>query len=468
MTAPRAFYRPENPRYSIVASALDSVRFLLTASRRDPDGGLFCPSVDADVTAQPMRYRGRLMEGVGYCADTIFGVQAMARLARLLDSSLLEVAAYDFLDHALSTGFFASSDPPIRLYRDIESGQFLDNLEARPDYVELGHVARVGTQLLRVARLDPDDDRAQRCLRIAVETGSWIAGVDRCPNGWYPRRCTPDGRIVTYAPDAFGPVDLWKLGRQDGPDPIHDVSGAGSYAIELLAELTADGLADHRETLNADVELVKSEGGFFGSTNTDTESHAENVSYAALFQALLAASRVVGADSSAVVEFAVEHCLKPLRSFELVEDVDGIATKGLLYMEREWNAACMWETAEVAEAYLRAPAEVGSEFPVKALTILRSMALHHHGEFGFLTEATDWDGHSTVDRHFPGESVGDIATTHPFLNNLHVVSPTATYLESFALRVSGELGVDYYDSEGNAIWSDASHAALAAAEQAIP
>jgi hypothetical protein len=67
----------------------------------------------------------------------------------------------------------------------------------------------------------------------------------------------------------------------------------------------------------------------------------------------------------------------------------------------------------------------------------------------FLTEATDWDGHSTRERHFPGERYGDIITTHPFLNNLHVLQPTLTYLGRFAHRVAEAVGDAFYGLEGN-------------------
>ena len=50
-------------------------------------------------------------------------------------------------------------------------------------------------------------------------------------------------------------------------------------------------------------------GGFFGSTNTDTEDLAENVSYALSFQALLAAVDLL--EDNAIRAFAYEQCLTP-------------------------------------------------------------------------------------------------------------------------------------------------------------
>ena len=188
--------------------------------------------------------------------------------------------------------------------------------------------------------------------------------------------------------------------------------------------------------------------GHFGSTNSDTEDLHENVSYALAFQAIRQASEVL--DDPALRVFAYERCLAPLTGFELTHDLNGVATKGLLYMEDSWNSACTWEMAEAAQAYLVAFEDRSqTSDALKALTILRGMAMHHHGEYGFLTEAVDWDGHSTSLRHFPGERFGDIVTTHVFLNGLHVVQPTVTFLERFAVRGDeGDIS-GLYDLEGN-------------------
>lgn len=441
---PYAFYLPEDPGFTIVQSALESVRFLRTVSDTDADGALVCRSVDATPDGKLARYRGRLMEGTGYCADSVFGARMLVRAGRVLELPPIEAMGWSYLDHVLAAGFFDDADVPVLLYRDTETGRFLHNLEAREDYVELGHIARVGFQLLRLADLDPDEARASRCREIAVRTARWLVDAERCANGWYPRRATPQGRVYPFAPDAFGPTDLSTM---DLDDPIHDRSGAGVLVLELLAAVTAAGLLDARTALLSDTAAFVDAGGHFGSTNTDTEDLHENVSYALAFQALLAVADVL--EDPDLRSFAYESCLEPLRRFELTRDLNGVQTKGLLFMEDSWNAACTWEMAEAAQAYLVAYGDRGRRQHVtKALTILRGLAKHHHGAFGFLTEAVDWDGHSVSTRHFPGERYGDIATTHPFLNNLHVLQPTVTYLERFALRVD-EDGGGFYDLEGN-------------------
>jgi len=446
---PYAFYLPEDPEYTIVQSALDTVRFLFHVSERDEAGRLFCRSIDATPDGELARYRGRFMEGVGYCADSIFGAHVLVRMARVLHRPEFEAAGMSYLDHALAAGFFDDPEVPVKLYRDTETGAFLDNLEDYDGYVELGHIARVATHLLRLAELDPADRRAARCREIASRTAQWVMSSARCANGWYPRRATSDGGVFPFAAKALGPTDLADLTRED---PIHDRSGAGMLALQLLAGVSAAGVLDARERICEDVESFVRAGGFFGSTNTDTEDYEENVSYALAFQALLEASDVL--DDADVREFAYERCLEPLARFELDRDLNGVATKGLLYMEDSWNAACTWEMAEVAQAYLTAHEDRGKQvYALKALTILRGMAKHHHGPFGFLTEAVDWDGHSTSLRHFPGERYGDIITTHPFLNNLHVLQPTVTYLERASLTVDAGEGPGLYDLEGNPLCS---------------
>jgi hypothetical protein len=442
---PYAFYLPEDPDNTIVQSALETVRFLFHVSDRDDAGHLRCRSIDAGPDGELVRYRGRLMDGVGYCADSIFGSHVLVRLGRVLERPELEEAGFSYLDHALTAGFFDDADLPVRLYRDTETGRFLDNLEDHGAYLEPGHIARVGTQLLRIASLDPDDERAERCRRIAARTAGWIRSIDRCENGWYPRRCTRGGEPFPFAANAFGPTDLVELTRRD---PIHDRSGSGVLAIELLASATEAGILDASIDLRRDVDAFVEAGGHFGSTNTDTEDLHENVSYALAFQALRHTSEVL--DDPALRDFAYERCLAPLARFELTRDLNQVATKGLLYMETSWNAACTWEMAEAAQAYLIAFADRSqTQDALKALTIMRGMAMHHHGDHGFLTEAVDWDGHSTSLRHFPGERYGDIITTHPFLNNLHVVQPTVTFLERFAVRGVQDDVPGLYDLEGN-------------------
>ncbi|HSS67390.1 MAG TPA: hypothetical protein VLK34_02480, partial [Nocardioidaceae bacterium] len=229
MTDPYAFYLPEDPEYTVVDSALDSVRFLLHVSERDANGHLMCRSIDAMSDGSQPAYRGRMIDGVGYCADSVFATQVLVRLGRAIGRPELERAGFSYLEHALETGFFDQSGHPVVMYRDVESGAFLLNLEARPEYIDVGHVAKVASELLRVAPLDTDGERAARCRDIAVRTVDWILSVERTANGWFPRKCSPDGRVYPFAAEALDPVDLGLVEQR--PDPIHDRSGAGTLAV---------------------------------------------------------------------------------------------------------------------------------------------------------------------------------------------------------------------------------------------
>ena len=443
--APHAFYLPEDPDYTIVDSALDSIRFVRAMSEPDSDGKLYCRSVDASPDG-PVRYRGRFMEGVGYCADSVFGAHYLVRFGRATSRAELEAMGWSVLDHALSGGFFDDHDVPVRLYRDTETGRYLDNLEGRDEYLEHGHIARVGHQLLLVAKLDHDARRARRSLEAASRVAAWIDASQRCSNGWFPRRSRPDGTVFLDAVDALGPTDLAAMRY---PDPLGDCSGGGSMALHFLAAATSAGICDATDSVREAARAFVDAGGHFGSVNTDTEDRAENVSFALGFQAMLAAADLLG--DAEFADFAFESCLAGLERFELTRDLNGCATKGLLYMEDSWNAACTWEVAVCAAAYLDAHSRrPRREYVLKALTMLRGLARHHHGDLGFLTEAVDWDGHSVKTRHFGGASRGDIATTHPFLNNLHLLEPTVLFLETGAIRQDHhELEPGLYDLEGN-------------------
>jgi hypothetical protein len=431
--SPFAFYLPEDPDFTILDSALASVRYALAVCDDPGDGSLRCRSVTTSPDGSLIRYRGRLIECVGYCADSVFAANHLMRLGALLENDELCDAGRRLARHCLNAGFFDDLNIPVRLYRDTESRELLDNLEGRPEYLELGHMARVGHQLLGL-----NDPAAQAA---ALRLISWLRKTEVCANGWFPRRCTPDGRIYDRAPDALGPT---QLEPPFPPDPLFDRSGAGCFVIQLFAAAHRAGIEDLSVPITTAVDAFISAGGHFGSTNTDTEDMHENVSYAIAYLALQEAADVLGRPDWG--RLALESCLLPLEQFELREDLNGLATKGLLFMERSWNSACMWEVAMCALAYLEAYRATGRrEFMLKALTILRAVAKHHHGELGFLTEAVDWDGHSVKTRHFAGAARGDINDTHPFLNNLHVVEPTLTYLRDFAYRLDGA----FVDLEGN-------------------
>jgi hypothetical protein len=140
------------------------------------------------------------------------------------------------------------------------------------------------------------------------------------------------------------------------------------------------------------------------------------------------------------------------------EDRNGVATRGLLYMEKSWDTSYLWENAEAALAYFEAAADSRKRDPagsrrweLDGLTILRAAAKHHYGLHGFLTEGVDWNNHVGQQHHIDQAQFGAIRYTEPFLNNQHIAEPTLFYLEHHARRESKAGQTEWRDVEGNVL-----------------
>jgi hypothetical protein len=128
--------------------------------------------------------------------------------------------------------------------------------------------------------------------------------------------------------------------------------------------------------------------------------------------------------------FAYDVARAGLSQFEMKQDRNGVATQGLLWMERSWDTTYLWENAEAAQAYLEAYTDTGAKrYLNKALTLLRAIAKHHHGLHGFLTEGVDWNNHVSAQHRIDHTEFGNIQYTEPLLNNLHHAEPTLYYLK---------------------------------------
>ncbi len=202
--------------------------------------------------------------------------------------------------------------------------------------------------------------------------------------------------------------------------------------------------------------------------NHDTYDANENVCYAGAFRVLtrLADWRMCP-DSNALRRFAFDKCLKGLERFEMADDRNGVATRGLLWMEPTWDTAYLWENAEASLAWLEAAKATGrKEYLNKGVTILRAAAKHHYGPHGFLTEGVDWNNHNgqyakvdgrDVPIHVGSAVFGAVNFTQPLLNNLHIVEPTLLYLRHFTRRAAEANRTQLRDHEDNVIWQDPPH-----------
>jgi len=438
------FYVPENPKYTIVDSARDSARFTLERC--------LVPAGDGKLAAKSsfVNERGEIMswhdfgplEGPGWAANAVGGAYEIYIFSEVLHLEReWKPKALAILDHVLEDGFIDSRTGFITPYRHTGRNELVLNFKANRDWICPGSMAKIAFQLLLFAdRLPPGDRRIEKMRRAAGKCAGWILkNVKPVENGWYPRRCTPSG-------------DVYRKSAEGGRDPFWQTSADGLFIVQLLVGLTERGLGEHREEIKKKADVFVRAGGFFGSINHDTYDPQENVAYSVAFRTWRAAANLL--DDGDLKKFAYRQCLDALDRFKMKEDRNGVATRGLLWMEKTWDTAYLWENAEAALAYFEAALENRRDrdrrlrYERDGLTILRAISRHHHGEFGFLTEGVDWNNHVSARHHFGGKEFGDIQYTEPFLNNQHIIEPTVFYLKNLA---TGDQGGRYRDLEGNII-----------------
>lgn len=435
------FYVPENDSYTIFDSMHDSIRFTVEQTLTEYKGHLCCKSSFVDAEGEIMRWHefGNL-EGPGWAANAVGGAHEIFKFGMLTNNTRYTDVAISLLDHVLDDGFIDNESGFIVAYRDVQRDVFCQNYRYNDDWFCPGSMAKIAYQLLTFSDSVPDDGRRNRMRDIAVRTASWIdKNVVPTANGWYPRRTQANGK--SYIFNATG----------DKPDSLFYSSGDGLFAIQLNVELTRREYADFRSKIREKFDIFIKNGGFYGSINHDTYDAHENVAYAIAFRVLREAASLLGDES--IHRFAYDACLKGLDQFKMSEDRNGVATRGLLFMEKSWDTAYLWENAEVALAYMEAYDETqNKQYLSDGLTILRAIAQHHHGTKGFLTEGVDWNNHVGSKHHFNGAKFGDIQYTEPLLNNQHISEPTLKYLEKHAMRrMSEDKKIGYYDFEGNRI-----------------
>ncbi|MBI3117077.1 MAG: hypothetical protein HYZ00_00210 [Candidatus Hydrogenedentes bacterium] len=441
------FYVPENPGYTIVDSALDSIRFTLDRTvKPNVEGHLVSVSSFVNPNGEPMLWHDfGPLEGPGWAANAIGGACEIYRFGRFLRDEEWQAKALRILDHVLEDGFIDEETGFIRGYRHTVNNEFYLNYRHNSDWFCAGAMAKNAFQLLTFADELGSDPRAERMRRTALRCADWIhTKVPAAPNGWFPRRCTPTGEV--YRQDANGQKE----------DPFWQTSADGLFILQLQAALTSRGLADYRQAMADKIAVLVREKGIFGSINQDTYDPKESVAYAVAFRTLLSAARILGDES--VRGFAYDACLGGLEQFRMREDRNGVATNGLLIMERSWDTAYLWENAEAALAYFEAAQDTQTEDPNRSrqylldgLTILRAIAKHHYGPYGFLTEGVDWNNAVGQQHHIDQKRFGAIQYTEPFLNNQHIAEPTLFYLEHCATREDVDNAITWSDIEGNVL-----------------
>jgi hypothetical protein len=363
------------------------------------------------------------LEGPGWAANAVGGAHLLYRWGKFMGEMEMQNAALSLLDHILEFGFIDDAQELIWPYFDIGTGEFCWNYTHDNDWLCPGSLAKIGVQLLEFAL---DLDKNHRCskMRIAAyRLGTWMKkNLPSLSNGWAPRRITPDGKAFPYTP-----------GGQ--PDPIYEISADGLFVIQLWTLLVKVGFDEFRSDAERLGETFIRAGGWFGSINHDTYDEHESVAYACAFRILCQCADILG--KPAWRDFTYRHVLPELSRYRILENRNGLPTRGLLWMEESWNTAYLWENAEAAQAYLEAWVETGDESSHhNGLGILMAMVNHHHGSEGFLTEGVDWDNHVGRRHHIDGGLYEDIRYTEPLLNNIHLLGPTLFFLKRIGHQVS--------------------------------
>lgn len=419
-----AFYLPEDPDYTILDSIADSVRFTVERTFVEYKGHLASKSsfVDKDGNIMGWHDFGNL-EGPGWAANAAGGAAELYAYGMQTNDDALKQKALSLLDHVLEDGFINHETGFITGYRETTTDTFCLNYQHKNNWFCPGSMARIAYQLLLLSDLLEGPRRATT-RSVALKTAQWIDNhVKPTANGWFPRRCKPDGEH--FPQNAYGDADI-----------LFEKSADGLFIVQLQTALTERGLANYTDAVRQKVDVFMKAGGIFGSINHDTYDHHESVAYAVAFRTLRAAARLLNDEK--VHAFAYEKCLAGLDQFKMTENRNGVQTLGLLYMEESWDTAYLWENAEAAAAYFEAYQDTNKqEYKLDGLTILRAIAKHHQRDTGFLTEGVDWNNHVGKQHHFDGADYGDIKYTEPLLNNLHIVEPTLLAVRLGIVRPQG-------------------------------
>lgn len=396
-----------NVHDTIQHSAEQSVQFALHCLT-PCDGHLRATSTFVNPEGEPQMWHDfGPLEGPGWASNSLGGASVLLRYGKAFGREDGIRAGNALIEHTLA--HFVDVHGRLQwLYRDVRDGVFYLNFKHNRDWFCPGSLARVVLQMLECAERTDVPTLRKQLHASAYTTARWLTVITPVlANGWFPRRITPQGEPYPHA-------------AEGGKDPIFDISGDGMHLLWMWTELTRQGLDDYRPQLQRGVSAFLKAGGFYGSVNHDTYDKQENVAYAIAFRTFVRAGDLL--QEPLLKDFALQKILPGLERFVMHEDRNGVATKGLLYMEDSWDTAYLWENAEVSIAYLEAYRLTHKpQYGQRAVDILLGIAKHHYGDHGFLTEGVDWNNHVGRQHHIGGAEYGAIAYTEPLLNNLYHV-----------------------------------------------
>jgi hypothetical protein len=412
---PSAFYLPENPEYTLLDSARDSVRFAHYCLEALDQGRWRATSSLVDPDGRPAHGHGLAgLEGPGWAANALGGARNLYAWGRFDNNHILQKVALGLIDHVLEDGFL-QPDGFIWPYRVVGSDRQYLNFKHNDVWFCPGWMAKTALQMLWLSDTLDHDPRVLRLRSYAPLTAQWLLARLLPSEDWYPRRCTSDGTPC-------------KEGSEGGPDPLAYSSAAGLYIVWLLLELSERGIGTHAEVVRQKLEAIIRRDGIYGSIDPAGSDLDTAAGRAVAYRLFRRASRSFRDPS--LGEFAVEDALAGLERLQVTEDMNGVVTKGLVRSAPTRDTANLWENAEVSLAYLEAFEDTQDrDYLCNGVTILRAIAKHHNGPNGFLADSVDWSTPSVAERDAPHLAPVSSHQTTPLQSNLHHTEPILRYLE---------------------------------------
>ena len=351
----RTFYVAADPAYTIADSVLDSLRFTMNKTLvLDGKGHLVSISSFVNPEGEVMGWHdfGNL-EGPGWAANAVGGAWEIYRCGALLGpAGLAGPTRSAILDHVLDCGFIDEATGFIRGYRETTTGKFCLNYKHNSDWFCPGSMAKIAFQLLLFA-----DELGERPAG-ATGCGRWPSRMRRLDR---PERRARAQRLVP-APHHSGRQGLPQIARRRQRSLLADL---GRRAVHPATAGGADRSASWPITARSLREKTARLHGGRRHLRQHQSRHLRSARERRLLRRVPhPAAGLAGARRTRRIrEFAYEKCLAGLDQFKMREDRNGVATKGLLYMEKSWDTAYLWENAEAALAYFEAAADTATHEP---------------------------------------------------------------------------------------------------------
>ena len=142
---------PEDPKYTVLHSITDSVRFVRSVCMTEYNGHASATSTFVDENGEPQLWHefGPL-EGPGWAANAVGGAQELYAFGTFAHDQDLVNLSLSLLEHVLEDGFIDWNTGFIYSYRHTGTDTLVANYQANNDWFCPGSMARIAHQLLEL------------------------------------------------------------------------------------------------------------------------------------------------------------------------------------------------------------------------------------------------------------------------------------------------------------------------------